>query len=103
LLSNLLWLYHGGCRSELAIWVTLEKAVRMRTLFIAVAVTVTAIGAAQTATASPNSGPSTQSSSSDAYYPNCAAARKAGVAPIRQGQPGYRSGLDRDGDGIACE
>lgn len=38
-----------------------------------------------------------------AYYPNCAAARAAGAAPIRRGQPGYRPGLDRDGDGIACE
>lgn len=37
------------------------------------------------------------------YYPNCDAARAAGAAPIRAGQPGYRAGLDRDGDGIACE
>lgn len=37
------------------------------------------------------------------YYPNCAAARAAGVAPLRQGDPGYRAGLDRDGDGVACE
>lgn len=39
----------------------------------------------------------------DAYYPNCAAARAAGVAPIRRGQPGYSGKLDRDDDGIACE
>ncbi len=37
------------------------------------------------------------------YYPNCAAARFAGAAPIHAGQPGYRLGLDRDRDGIACE
>lgn len=37
------------------------------------------------------------------YFPNCAAARAAGVAPLLAGQPGYRSGLDGDGDGIACE
>jgi hypothetical protein len=37
------------------------------------------------------------------YYPNCDAARAAGAAPIRVGQPGYRPGLDRDGDGVACE
>lgn len=37
------------------------------------------------------------------YYPNCAAARAAGAAPLYVGEPGYRSGLDRDGDGIACE
>ena len=37
------------------------------------------------------------------YLPNCAAARAAGVAPIFAGQPGYRPGLDGDGDGVACE
>jgi hypothetical protein len=42
-------------------------------------------------------------SSSDVYYANCTAARAAGAAPLYRGQPGYRSGLDRDGDGIACE
>lgn len=39
----------------------------------------------------------------DVYYENCAAVRAAGKAPLHQGEPGYRSGLDRDGDGIACE
>ncbi len=38
-----------------------------------------------------------------AYYANCAAARAAGAAPLHRGDPGYRSGLDRDGDGVACE
>lgn len=37
------------------------------------------------------------------YYANCDAARAAGAAPIQRGEPGYRAGLDRDGDGIACE
>ena len=37
------------------------------------------------------------------FFPNCAAARAAGAAPILAGQPGYRSALDGDGDGIACE
>jgi hypothetical protein len=37
------------------------------------------------------------------YFPNCASARAAGVAPIRIGDPGYGRHLDRDGDGIACE
>lgn len=40
---------------------------------------------------------------SDVYYRNCAEARAAGAAPIRRGEPGYRPGLDRDHDGIACE
>jgi hypothetical protein len=39
----------------------------------------------------------------DVYYKNCSEARAAGVTPIYQGQPGYRPGLDRGGDGIACE
>jgi hypothetical protein len=38
-----------------------------------------------------------------AYYANCDAARAAGAAPLYAGEPGYRSGLDRDGDGVACE
>lgn len=37
------------------------------------------------------------------YYPNCDAARQAGVAPIHLGEPGYREPLDADRDGIACE
>ncbi|MFR9774289.1 excalibur calcium-binding domain-containing protein [Nocardia sp. SC052] len=37
------------------------------------------------------------------FYPNCAAARAAGAAPLRCGEPGYRPELDRDKDGIACE
>lgn len=39
----------------------------------------------------------------DAYYANCKDAKAAGAAPLYQGEPGYRSGLDRDGDGVACE
>jgi hypothetical protein len=38
-----------------------------------------------------------------AYYENCDAARAAGAAPIHRGEPGYRPGLDRDGDGTACD
>jgi hypothetical protein len=41
--------------------------------------------------------------SGSVYYANCDAARAAGAAPIRQGQPGYRTALDRDHDGVACE
>jgi hypothetical protein len=37
------------------------------------------------------------------HYENCDAARAAGAAPLYEGEPGYRSGLDRDGDGDACE
>jgi endonuclease YncB( thermonuclease family) len=38
-----------------------------------------------------------------AYYANCSAAKAAGAAPLYRGQAGYRAGLDRDGDGVACE
>ena len=41
--------------------------------------------------------------SPSASYPNCAAARAAGAAPLYRGEPGYASHLDRDNDGIACE
>ena len=51
--------------------------------------------AAPTTTATTTSG--------SVYYANCTAARAAGVAPLHRGDPGYRSGLDRDGDGVACE
>jgi hypothetical protein len=37
------------------------------------------------------------------YYSSCAAARAAGAAPLYRGQPGYRSALDGDDDGITCE
>ncbi|MCU1562110.1 MAG: hypothetical protein JWN05_489 [Arthrobacter sp.] len=38
-----------------------------------------------------------------AYYANCAAVRAGGASPLRVGQPGYSSKLDRDGDGVGCE
>lgn len=38
-----------------------------------------------------------------AYFSNCAEARSAGASPLYVGAPGYRPGLDRDGDGVACE
>jgi len=37
------------------------------------------------------------------YYSNCSQARSAGAAPMRRGDSGYRRGLDRDNDGVACE
>jgi hypothetical protein len=37
------------------------------------------------------------------YYANCSAARADGAAPVRAGDPGYGSHLDRDGDGVGCE
>lgn len=37
------------------------------------------------------------------HYRNCAEARSAGAAPVRLGDPGYGTHLDRDRDGIGCE
>jgi hypothetical protein len=37
------------------------------------------------------------------YYSGCNEARAAGAAPITRGSPGYRSEMDGDNDGIACE
>lgn len=61
-----------------------------------------ALPTAGTATATPPA-PAARPSSAEPYYANCTAARAAGAAPIMRGEPGYRSGLDRDGDGVACE
>jgi uncharacterized membrane protein len=36
-------------------------------------------------------------------YRNCTEARSVGAAPVRRGQPGYGTHLDRDGDGVGCE
>lgn len=44
-----------------------------------------------------------RSTGGSAFYENCTAARAAGAAPLYRGEAGYRSGLDRDNDGIACE
>jgi micrococcal nuclease len=51
----------------------------------------------------PQSAPSTAVPDAGVYFPNCKAAKAAGAAPLYVGQPGYRTGLDGDGDGVACE
>ena len=53
------------------------------------------------AAASPSARPTSRGVS--VYYENCDAARAAGAAPVRRGDPGYGPHLDRDGDGVACE
>lgn len=45
----------------------------------------------------------TSAVSSDVYYRYCKDARAAGAAPLYRGDPGYRSALDADNDGVACE
>ena len=37
------------------------------------------------------------------YIQDCATARRLGIVPLYSGYVGYREGLDRDDDGIACE
>lgn len=37
------------------------------------------------------------------YYAGCREAQAAGATPLYRGQPGYRAGMDGDGDGVACE
>ncbi|MDT9598535.1 excalibur calcium-binding domain-containing protein [Sphingosinicella rhizophila] len=37
------------------------------------------------------------------YYSGCNEVRAAGAAPLYRGEPGYRQGMDGDGDGVACE
>ena len=46
---------------------------------------------------------SLRSSAVGGAFRNCAAARAAGAAPVRRGDLGYGSHLDRDGDGVGCE
>jgi len=58
-------------------------------------------GAAATPAVPP--APSAPAAGADVYYANCTAARAAGAAPIHVGQPGYRTALDGDKDGVACE
>jgi outer membrane biosynthesis protein TonB len=50
----------------------------------------------------PEPEPAADDDDGDVYYENCAAVRAAGAAPIRRGDPGYRRGLDSDGDGQGC-
>ena len=37
------------------------------------------------------------------HYTGCNEVRAAGKAPVYEGEPGYSTDMDGDGDGIACE
>lgn len=37
------------------------------------------------------------------YFKSCKEAKSKGYSNIKKGEPGYRPGLDRDNDGIACD
>ncbi|AZL07732.1 hypothetical protein CXR25_15265 [Brevibacterium aurantiacum] len=60
-------------------------------------------GSGSTSDSGQKSTSSGSGSSGSVYYKNCTAVRDAGAAPVRRGDPGYASHLDRDGDGIGCE
>ncbi|AFZ69381.1 excalibur calcium-binding domain-containing protein [Deinococcus peraridilitoris] len=47
--------------------------------------------------------PTTPAPTTEVYFRNCAEARNAGYTNIKRGESGYRSAMDRDGDGVACE
>lgn len=36
-------------------------------------------------------------------YSGCREVRAAGKAPLQRGEPGYRTWMDGDNDGVACE
>jgi hypothetical protein len=57
----------------------------------------------KTATAQSLAGGGNSAGGDSVYYANCTEARAAGDTPLYRGDPGYRAGLDRDGDGVACE
>lgn len=60
-------------------------------------------GSGSSASGASGGSSSGSSSNSSMYFENCTAAREAGAVPVRRGDPGYGSHLDRDGDGIGCE
>lgn len=66
-------------------------------------VPATTRASATTAATAPATTAATAPATSAVYYNNCAEVRAAGKDPIYRGQPGYRSGLDGDSDGIACD
>lgn len=57
----------------------------------------------QEADSTPTTTSPTAPAPADVSFPNCAAARAAGRAPLREGEPGYSPRLDGDRDGVACE
>ncbi|MFC8291296.1 excalibur calcium-binding domain-containing protein [Streptomyces sp. NPDC057242] len=50
----------------------------------------------------PEPEPTRDAADEDVSCADCAAARAAGAAPVRVGDPGHSRRLDRDGDGVAC-
>jgi hypothetical protein len=87
------------CSHELALVDAQAAIVHWDTINLATLVSTTTT----VAPAVPPPDPAPPATGGTVYYKDCAEARAAGAAPIHRGDPGYRAGLDRDGDGIACE
>ena len=83
-------------RSELMLYFSLGDEFRRRRPLPSDGITYS--GCTQPTPVTPTTAPP-----SDVYFANCTEAREAGAAPLHRSDPGYRSGLDRDNDGIACE
>ncbi len=56
-----------------------------------------------TGNSAPAKAASLERSGQSRSFANCSEARAAGAAPVRRGDPGYASHLDRDNDGVGCE
>lgn len=105
-----------GVKSKYGLWVTAaEKAAMERVLStcpqqtvledsgapVRVTLNITDPVPAQDPSATEPRGP--PPGDGEMRFENCDAARAAGAAPVRRGDPGYGSHLDRDRDGSACE
>ena len=93
-------------RSSIA--VPLAVAATFATVYVMTPAKIASAGGRAEFAAAPEAGPvaapvAVQPVVPSVYYSGCNEARAAGVAPIYRGQPGYREGMDGDGDGIACE
>lgn len=82
---------------------TTAPATTVTATVVTTVVTTVTVTAAPVPLAGGGGSPQDSTPESATYYPNCAAARAAGAAPMHRGEPGYRPGLDGDHDGVACE
>lgn len=96
-----------GLSADPSEWGRIRNVLRSRCpgLMVTAPTAPTLAGQAQRALVAPIAPGTTSGTPTGAspYYPRCADARAAGVAPLRRGDPGYRSALDGDDDGVACE
>ncbi|MFI6870013.1 excalibur calcium-binding domain-containing protein [Nocardia sp. NPDC050406] len=86
----------------------LRSAGSVTTYLAGAALSVALIAFAPAASAEPGppgkpSGPTTSKSEPYPYYVNCQQVLREGEYPLLVGEPGYRPGLDDDGNGVACD